>query len=184
LTFLHNHRQAIAAFDFFTVPTLGFPTFCCFFVIEHRRRRILAFNSAAHPSADWIVQQLRFAFSNPYPYRDVVFDRVAKFRKDFVEFLRSARLRLLRSSFPKAIVRHRVQLPASCVTQIEGVPDSKSLRILLYVVGSQQLPTDDLCAALDVDVRSKRIPWSEIAETESDPARRDALGTSCGRKRS
>jgi hypothetical protein len=74
LTFLHNHRQAIAAFDFFTVPTLGFHTFCCFFVIEHRRRRILAFNSAAHPSAVWIVQQLRFAFSNPYPYRDVVFD--------------------------------------------------------------------------------------------------------------
>ena len=37
LTFLTNHREAIAAFDFFTVPTLTFQVLYCFFVIEHGR---------------------------------------------------------------------------------------------------------------------------------------------------
>jgi len=44
LAFLNNHREIIAAFDFFTVPNLWFRTIYCFFVIEHDRRRILHFN--------------------------------------------------------------------------------------------------------------------------------------------
>jgi len=43
LAFLNNHREVIAAFDFFTVPTLTFGVLYCFFVIEHQRRRILHF---------------------------------------------------------------------------------------------------------------------------------------------
>src|SRR5664280_3063278 len=39
LTFLRNHREAIAAMDFFTVPTLTFGILYCFFVIGHDRRR-------------------------------------------------------------------------------------------------------------------------------------------------
>jgi transposase InsO family protein len=97
LTLLHNHREVIAAFGFFTVPTLSFRTLYCLFVIEHGRRRILAFNCTAHPTADWIVQQLRQAFSDPCPYRYVVFDRDAKFGKDVAQFLRSTGLRALRS---------------------------------------------------------------------------------------
>ena len=38
--FLSNHREAIAAMDFFTVPTLTFGVLYCFFVIAHDRRRI------------------------------------------------------------------------------------------------------------------------------------------------
>jgi len=34
----------------------------CFFVIEHGRRRILHFNVTEHPTAEWVVQQLREAF--------------------------------------------------------------------------------------------------------------------------
>jgi hypothetical protein len=45
LAFLQNHREVIAAFDFFTVPTVTFKVLYCFFVIEHGRRRILHFNS-------------------------------------------------------------------------------------------------------------------------------------------
>jgi putative transposase len=43
-TFLQNHRETIAAMDFFTVPTLTFGILYCFFVIDHDRRRILHFN--------------------------------------------------------------------------------------------------------------------------------------------
>ena len=50
--FFRNHREAIVALDFFTVPTVTFS----FFVIEHGRRHILHFNTACHASAEWVVQ--------------------------------------------------------------------------------------------------------------------------------
>jgi len=54
LTFLRNHREAIAAMDFFTVPTLTFGVLYCFFVIVHDRRKILHFNVTRNPSALWV----------------------------------------------------------------------------------------------------------------------------------
>ncbi len=62
LVFLRNHREAIAAMDFFTVPTISFGVLYCFFVIGHERRRILHLNVTKHPTSMWIVQQLRQAF--------------------------------------------------------------------------------------------------------------------------
>ena len=47
--FLENHREAIVALDFFTVPTLTFKLLYWFFVVEHGRRRILHFHVTAHP---------------------------------------------------------------------------------------------------------------------------------------
>ena len=62
IAFLNNHREAIAAMDFFTVPTLSFGVLYCFFVIAHDRRRILHCNVVKHPSSVWVSQQLREAF--------------------------------------------------------------------------------------------------------------------------
>jgi hypothetical protein len=64
LAFLRNHREALAAMDFFTVPTITFGVLYCFFVIGHDRRRILHFNITRHPTSLWVLQQLREAF--PY----------------------------------------------------------------------------------------------------------------------
>jgi hypothetical protein len=58
LTFLRNHREAIAAMDFFTVPTLTFGVLYCFFLIAHDRRRILRCHVTRNPSSLWIVQQM------------------------------------------------------------------------------------------------------------------------------
>ena len=52
----------IVTFDFFTVPSVTFRLLHCFFVIEHGRRKILHFNVTRHPTAEWVVQQLREAF--------------------------------------------------------------------------------------------------------------------------
>jgi hypothetical protein len=49
--FLSNHREAIAAMDFFTVLTLTFGMLHCFFVIVHDRRRILLCNVTRHPTS-------------------------------------------------------------------------------------------------------------------------------------
>jgi transposase InsO family protein len=98
LAFLNNHREVIAAFDFFTVPTITFRVLYCFFVIEHGRRRILHFNSTAHPTSDWIVQQLREALPLPCRYRYMLFDRDAKFGSDVFEFLKASGIKSIRTS--------------------------------------------------------------------------------------
>jgi putative transposase len=49
--FLGNHREAIAAMDFFTVPTIAFGVLCCFFVIGRNRRRILHFSVTRLPTS-------------------------------------------------------------------------------------------------------------------------------------
>jgi putative transposase len=49
--FFANHRDAIAAMDLFTVPTLTFGALYCFFVISHDRRRILHCNVTRHPTS-------------------------------------------------------------------------------------------------------------------------------------
>src|SRR6266704_3060154 len=69
LAFLRNHREAIAAMDFFTVPTLTFGVLYCFFVIGHDRRKILHFNVTRNPNALWVVQQLREAWAYKQPHR-------------------------------------------------------------------------------------------------------------------
>jgi hypothetical protein len=48
LASLRNHREAIAAMDFFTVPTITFGVLYCFFIISHDRRRILHVNVTKH----------------------------------------------------------------------------------------------------------------------------------------
>ena len=98
LTFLQNHREVIAAFDFFTVPTVTFQLLYCFFVIEHGRRRILHFNVTEHPTAEWVVQQLREAFPEAGPYRYAIFDRDTTFNEEVVTFLEATGLKAKRTS--------------------------------------------------------------------------------------
>ncbi|MCP4754109.1 MAG: transposase, partial [Proteobacteria bacterium] len=61
-TFLKNHREAIAAMDFFVVPTISFSLLYVFFIIDHSRRKIVHLNTTTSPTAQWVVQQLRDAF--------------------------------------------------------------------------------------------------------------------------
>jgi hypothetical protein len=79
LAFLRNHWEAIAAMDFFTVPTITFGVLYCFFVISHERRRILHVNVTKHPTSAWIIQQLREAFPFEASHKYLIFDRDQKF---------------------------------------------------------------------------------------------------------
>src|ERR1700737_2495033 len=97
LAFLRNHREAIAAMDFFPVPTLTFGVLCCFFVISHDRRRILHFNVTEHPTSLWIVQQLREAF--PFEPAPRFLHRDAKYGLEVPGAVRSMKIRPVRTSF-------------------------------------------------------------------------------------
>jgi putative transposase len=88
----------IAAFDFFTAPTVTFKLLYCFFVIEHGRRKILHTNVTRHPTSEWIVQQLREAFPEAAPYQHVILDRDAKFDAEVITFLKATGLTPKRTS--------------------------------------------------------------------------------------
>jgi transposase InsO family protein len=98
LAFLQNHREVIAAFDFFTVPTVTFKLLYCFFVIDHGRRKILHFHVTPHPTAEWVVQQLREAFPQASPYRYAIFDHDSKFDTEIIAFLKATGLTPKRTS--------------------------------------------------------------------------------------
>ena len=98
LTFLRNHREAIVAMDFFTVPTVSFRVLYCLFIIEHARRRILYFHVSAQPNSDWVTQQLREAFPDSTPYRYAILDRDTKFDAEVLSVLRSIGLKPKRTS--------------------------------------------------------------------------------------
>jgi hypothetical protein len=68
------------------------------FSSEHGRRKILHFNVTRHPTAEWVVQQLREAFPEAGPYRYVILDRDAKFDAEVVAFLQGTGLRAKRTS--------------------------------------------------------------------------------------
>jgi transposase InsO family protein len=99
LAFLRNHREAIAAMDFFTVPTITFGVLYCFFVISHDRRRILHVNVSKHPTSGWIIQQLREAFPFGSAPRFLIFDRDAKYGLDVPSAVRSLKILPVRTSF-------------------------------------------------------------------------------------
>src|ERR1022692_3790972 len=98
LAFLRNHREAIAAMDFFTVPSVSFRLLYCFFVISHDRRQILHFNVTRHPTSAWVIQQLREAFPYEAGPRFLIFDRDSKFSLEVAAAVRSLNVRPVRTS--------------------------------------------------------------------------------------
>src|SRR5271163_687715 len=99
VAFLRNHREAIAAMDFFTVPTITFGVLYCFFVIGHDRRRILHCNVTRHPTSLWVVQQLREAFPFETSLKYLIFDRDRKFGFEVIAAMKATKIIPKRTSF-------------------------------------------------------------------------------------
>jgi putative transposase len=99
LAFLRNHREAIAAMDFFTVPTITFGVLYCFFIIRHDRRHILHFNVTKHSTSAWIIQQLREAFPFEASHKYLIFDRDQKFGFEVIAAVKASRIIPKRASF-------------------------------------------------------------------------------------
>jgi transposase InsO family protein len=99
LAFLRNHRESIAAMDFFTVPTIRFSMLYCFFVISHDRRQILHVNVTKHPTSLWVVQQLREAFPFESAPRFLIFDRDGKYGVEVPAAINSLSITPVRTSY-------------------------------------------------------------------------------------
>ena len=87
LTFIRNHLDVISAMDFFIVPTVKFQILFVFFIIDHKRRVIRHFNVTDHPSALWVIQQLRDAFPFDQISKYMIMDRDKIFSERVKGFL-------------------------------------------------------------------------------------------------
>src|SRR6202158_2299884 len=99
LAFLRNHREAIAAIDLFTVPTVSFRLLYVFFVISHARRQILRADVTEHPTASWISQQLREAFPDGSASRYFLLDRDSTFDRQVITSVENMIIKPVRTVF-------------------------------------------------------------------------------------
>jgi putative transposase len=96
-TFLRNHAKAIVACDFFVTVTATFRLLYVLVLIEHGSRRLVHFNITQHPSAAWMLQQLRAAIGCGDAYRYLLHDRDSIFAKTLDESIQDFGITVLKS---------------------------------------------------------------------------------------
>jgi putative transposase len=99
LTFLRNHREVIAAIDLFVVCTATFRLLYVVFLIRHGRRQIVHFNVTEHPTAAWVVQQIREAFPFDTAPRHFIFDRDSTFSAEVVATVKAIGAKPIRTAY-------------------------------------------------------------------------------------
>jgi transposase InsO family protein len=87
-TFLHNHADGIAAMDVFVVPTLSFRMLYGLLIMGHGRRQILWLGVTAHPTAEWIANQLTAARGWEQIPRYLIRDRDSCYGSIFIRRVR------------------------------------------------------------------------------------------------
>ena len=87
-TFLRNHADGIAAMDLFVVPTVSFRLLYGLLIMSHSRRQIMCLGVTAHPTAEWIANQLTEACRWDYTPGYLIRDRDACYGNVFIRRLR------------------------------------------------------------------------------------------------
>jgi transposase InsO family protein len=92
-TFLRNHADGVAAMDLFVVPTISFRLLYGLLIMGHGRRQILWFGVTAHPTAEWIANQLTEACGWEQIPRYLIRDRDGAYGEIFIRRVRSIGIR-------------------------------------------------------------------------------------------
>jgi hypothetical protein len=92
-TFLRNHTDGIAAMDLFVVPTVSFRLLYGLLIMGHSRRQILWLGVTAHPTSEWIANQLTQAYGWERTPRYPIRDRDSCYGSVFTRRLRSLGIR-------------------------------------------------------------------------------------------
>ena len=92
-TFLRNHADGIVAMDLFVAPTVSFRLLYGLLIMGHGRRQILWLGVTAHPTAEWIANQLTQAYGWEQAPRYLIRDRDSCYGGVFTRRLRSLRIR-------------------------------------------------------------------------------------------
>jgi transposase InsO family protein len=92
-TFITNHAEAVAALDLFVVPMLSFRLLFGLLILRHDRREILWLGVTAHPTAEWIAQQVTEAIGWEKPPKYLLRDRDRVYGDAFVSRIRAMGIR-------------------------------------------------------------------------------------------
>jgi transposase InsO family protein len=92
-TFLRNHADGIAAMDLFVVPTISFRLLYGLLIMGHGRRQVLWFGVTAHPTAEWIANQITQACGWKQAPRYLIRDRDGAYGEVFIRRVRSMGIR-------------------------------------------------------------------------------------------
>jgi transposase InsO family protein len=92
-TFLRNHADGIAAMDLFVVPTISFRMLYGLLIMKHDRLQIIWVGVTAHPTAEWIANQLTEACGWEQAPRYLIRDRDGAYGEVFIRRLRSIGIR-------------------------------------------------------------------------------------------
>jgi putative transposase len=85
--------------DFFVVVTVSFKILHVWFAIRHGDRGIAHFNVTEHPSARWVIQQLREAFPYDTAPRHLIFDRDAIFSAEVLTAAKNMGIKASRTAY-------------------------------------------------------------------------------------
>jgi hypothetical protein len=92
-TFLRNHADGIAAMGLFVMPTISFRLLYGLLIMGHGRRQVIWFGVTAHPTAEWIANQITEACGweqLPHYWSAIAMERMLTF---FIRRLRSVGIR-------------------------------------------------------------------------------------------
>ena len=92
-TFLRNHADGIAAMDLFVVPTISFRLLYGLLIVGHGRRQILWLGVTAHPTAEWIANQITEACGWEQAPRHLIRDRDGAYGEVIIRRLRPIGIR-------------------------------------------------------------------------------------------
>ena len=92
-TFLVNHADGIASMDLFVVAMISFRLLYGFLILLHARREPLWLGVTAHPTAEWIAQQITEVSGWRNAPRYVVRDRDRVYGARFVQRVRAMGIR-------------------------------------------------------------------------------------------
>jgi putative transposase len=94
---VRNHARTVLASGFFVVVTATFRLVYVFVVLEAGTRRIMHWNTTAHPTAAWTAQQFRMIVAGDEAYRYVIHDRDSIYSEGVDRTLAAMGLTVLRT---------------------------------------------------------------------------------------
>ncbi|WP_439922571.1 integrase core domain-containing protein [Nitrobacter sp. JJSN] len=173
-TFLRNHADGIAAMDLFVVPTIFFRPVYGVLIMGHGRRQILWFGVAAHPTAEWIANQLTEACGWEQIPRYLIRDRDGAYGEIFMRRVRSIGIRdrptSPRSPWQNAYAERLIgSIRRECIDHVVVFGERHLRHVLLSYMGYYNGTRTHLSL-------NKDAPMSRAAETAGRILCRPILG--------